>query len=63
MTILFLLVPLALALGFLFLGGFLFAARTGQLNDLETPALRALIDNSEEQGSRKKPAGLPKGTK
>lgn len=47
MTILFLLVPLALLLGFLFLLGFLLAARSGQLSDLETPAYRALIDETE----------------
>lgn len=48
MSVLLLLVPLALALGLCFLAGFLFAARGGQLRDLETPAYRALLEDLPE---------------
>jgi len=51
MSILFLLVPLALLLGLLALGGFLYAARSGQMENLDTPPLRALIDESETKGN------------
>ena len=47
MNILYLLIPLALLLGFTGLAGFLYAARSGQLDNLDTPPLRALIDESE----------------
>lgn len=48
MSVLLFLVPLALVLGLCFLGGFLFAARSGQLRDLETPAYRALLEEIPE---------------
>lgn len=51
MTILYLLIPLALALGLVSLLGFIYAARAGQMEDLETPALRALIDETERKES------------
>jgi cbb3-type cytochrome oxidase maturation protein len=47
MSILLLLIPLALALGVTALWGFLYSSRNGQFDDLETPAYRALIDESE----------------
>ncbi|MGE3262745.1 MAG: cbb3-type cytochrome oxidase assembly protein CcoS [Bacteriovoracia bacterium] len=49
MTILFVLMPLALLLGLGALAGFLLAARSGQFDDLETPALRALLDETEKE--------------
>ena len=49
MNILYLLIPLALLLGLCALSGFLIAAVRGQFEDLETPALRALIDDSERK--------------
>jgi cbb3-type cytochrome oxidase maturation protein len=51
MNILYLLIPIALLLGGSGLAAFLFAARRGQFDDLDTPAYRALLDDSE----RKKP--------
>lgn len=47
MSILLLLIPLALALGISALWGFLYSSSHGQFDDLETPAYRALIDESE----------------
>ncbi|MGZ3656235.1 MAG: cbb3-type cytochrome oxidase assembly protein CcoS [Bdellovibrionota bacterium] len=49
MNILYLLVPLALGLGVSALAGFIACARRGQFDDLETPAYRALIDDSERK--------------
>ncbi len=48
MNILFLLVPVALLLAAAGVGGFLWAARSGQFDDVETPALRMLIDDERE---------------
>lgn len=49
MSILYLLVPLALLLGSAALAGFCVAARKGQFDDLDTPAYRALLDDSERE--------------
>lgn len=49
MTILVVLIPLALLLGLGALASFLLAARSGQFDDLETPALRALLDETEKE--------------
>jgi cbb3-type cytochrome oxidase maturation protein len=49
MEVLIYLVPLALALG---LGGFLWALKTGQYDDLDGAAWRAIMDDEEEQGLR-----------
>jgi cbb3-type cytochrome oxidase maturation protein len=49
MTVLFVLVPLALLLAFGAVLAFLWATRSGQLDDLETPALRMLHD---DEGAR-----------
>lgn len=54
MSILYLLIPLALALGAGALLSFLRAAGRGQFDDLETPAYRALIDESERKNSNAK---------
>lgn len=47
MTIIAILLPLALLLAATFVAGFIWAARRGQYDDLETPAHRILIDDSE----------------
>lgn len=44
MTVLYVLVPLALLLAGGAVVSFLWAARSGQLDDLETPAVRMLHD-------------------
>jgi cbb3-type cytochrome oxidase maturation protein len=54
MNILYLLIPLALLLGGSALAGFILAVRNGQFDDLETPGLRALIDDSETQKGKKR---------
>lgn len=45
MNILYFLVPLALVLAGLSVFGFWWAARSGQFDDVRTPALRVLIDD------------------
>lgn len=45
MTVLFILVPLALIIAGSAVGAFLWAAKNGQLDDLETPAMRILEDD------------------
>jgi cbb3-type cytochrome oxidase maturation protein len=47
MNILFLLIPMALMLGGLFLYSFFWAVSDGQLDDLETPAHR-ILDHKDE---------------
>ena len=49
MNILVILVPLALLLGFTFLIYFLWANRSGQFDDLDTPALKMLNDDDDDK--------------
>lgn len=52
MSVLFIVLPLALILAGLGVAAFIWMARTGQLDDLETPAMRVLFDDesSDEPG-------------
>lgn len=45
MSVLYVLVPLALALVGVFVALFVWSSRSGQFDDLHTPALRALLDD------------------
>ncbi len=47
MSVLFLALPTALLLAAAFVAAFLWAARDGQLDDLETPALRVLHEEGD----------------
>ena len=66
MTILFVILPLAIALSALAVLAFLWATFKGQLDDLETPAVRLLCDELREpvrsaaQGQAAAPDGEPK---
>jgi cbb3-type cytochrome oxidase maturation protein len=53
MNILFLMIPMALLLGFGFLAAFLWANRQDQFEDLETPAMRILEDDNELKRQKK----------
>jgi len=57
-TVLYLLVPLALLTGGAAVVAFVWATRTGQLDDLETPALRILHDD-DPPGARPSPRRSP----
>ena len=54
MEIIFVLLPLSICLAVFALGGYLWSVHNGQLDDLETPAMRAIFDDQE----LKKPAEL-----
>ena len=45
MSVLYLLVPLALILVIVFVVAYVWSSRTGQFDDLTTPALRVLLDD------------------
>ncbi len=45
MSVLFIVVPLALVIVGVALAGYLWAVRSGQMDDLETPGLRVLRDD------------------
>ncbi len=57
MTIIYVLVPLALALSSFFLFAFFRAVESGQFEDLDTPAHRALYDSPSdfEKGNQNDP--------
>jgi cbb3-type cytochrome oxidase maturation protein len=46
-NIIFLMIPMALAFAVFFVVAFLWASSKGQFDDLETPALRILIDDKK----------------
>jgi len=48
-NILFVLVPIALLLAGLGVWAFAWAVRRGQFDDVETPAMRMLVDDEEEE--------------
>jgi cbb3-type cytochrome oxidase maturation protein len=45
MSVLYLLIPLALVLVIVFVAAYVWSSRTGQFDDLTTPALRVLLDD------------------
>ena len=47
MDTIFVLLPLALLIASIAVGFFIWAAKTGQFDDLETPAVRILFDDEE----------------
>jgi cbb3-type cytochrome oxidase maturation protein len=47
MDVVFVLLPLALLVAGIMLGLFVWAVRSGQYDDLETPAVRILLDDEE----------------
>jgi cbb3-type cytochrome oxidase maturation protein len=51
MNILYLLVPIALALAAVAVYGFVWAVRSGQYEDVDTPAIRMMIADDEKPTS------------
>ena len=45
MSVIYVVLPLALLLGGAFLAAFLWAVREGQFDDIDTPALRLVLDD------------------
>ena len=54
MIVIFLLIPLSIAIASVFLAGFIWAVRSGQFEDTCTPAMRPLLDEPAPP-----PAGEP----
>ncbi|MBI3569173.1 MAG: cbb3-type cytochrome oxidase assembly protein CcoS [Gemmatimonadetes bacterium] len=52
MSVLFVLIPLALALVAVFVALYVWSTRSGQFDDLQTPALRALLDERPSRPAR-----------
>ena len=66
METIFVLLPLALLIAAIAVGFFIWAARTGQFDDLETPAVRILFDDEEPRrpapaATLPAPSGAPGG--
>ena len=59
METIFVLLPLALLIAGIALGLFIWAARSGQFDDLDTPAVRILFDDEEPRPAGK---GIPSKT-
>lgn len=57
MTALFLILPLTLVFSGAAVAAYLWATRSGQLDDLETPPLRMLRDEGDSAASRRKAHG------
>ena len=54
MELVYVLLPLAVALAGVWVGLFIWAARKGQFDDLETPAMRVLFDDPPVRWSPEK---------
>ena len=47
MSVIFLLIPLSIVAAAIFLGGFIWAVRSGQYEDTCTPSMRLLMDDDK----------------
>ena len=56
METIFVLLPLALLIAAIAVGFFIWAARTGQFDDLDTPAVRILFDDEEPRPAPRPPS-------
>lgn len=59
MSVLFLLVPLAILLVAIFVGAYVWSTRTGQFDDLTTPAMRVVHDDAAAQRTPETPVSHP----
>lgn len=62
METIFVLLPLALLIATIAVGFFIWAASSGQFDDLETPAVRILFDDEEVAPRSGDPAGIRPAT-
>lgn len=49
MSVIFLLIPLSILIAVCFLGAFIWAVRSGQYEDTDTPAMRLLLEEKRRQ--------------
>lgn len=59
METIFVLLPLALLIAAIAVGFFIWAARSGQFDDLDTPAVRILFDDEEPRRRAAEPPAEP----
>ena len=59
MSVLLIMLPIALVLAGIGVWAFIAAARSGQFDDLDTPALRAVFDDDETPKPRTETRGDP----
>ena len=59
METIFVLLPLALLIAAIAVGFFIWAARTGQFDDLDTPAVRILFDDEEPRPTAASDSSAP----
>ncbi len=60
MTVLYIVLPIALLMAGGFLAAFIWCARTGQFDDVETPAMRILDSSSTKPAAGTAPESKPK---
>ncbi|MCA9279185.1 MAG: cbb3-type cytochrome oxidase assembly protein CcoS [Phycisphaeraceae bacterium] len=51
MDVLYIVIPLAVLLAAIALGAFIWSVKSGQFDDLDTPAIRAALDDDETSPS------------
>lgn len=61
MNIIYLLIPLSLVLVVFAIGAFFWAVRSGQFDDLHTPALKMLDDDNVQPAQKKTQNDVPTG--
>lgn len=59
MSALYVLIPLAMVFVFVAIGAFVWAARSGQWDDMETPRHRVLFDDEDAPPQRRAKPGAP----
>lgn len=53
MSAIWLVLPLAILFAGIAVGAFIWTVKSGQLDDLDTPAIRPLVDDAEEKAPRR----------
>lgn len=54
MEVIKILIPMAIIMGIVFVGFFIWSTKTGQFDDLDTPSKRILLDDENENSNKKK---------
>ena len=60
MAVLYIVLPLALIIAAAAVGAFIWMVRGGQMDDLDSPAVRMLYDDADSVGPRRPPAAAPR---
>jgi cbb3-type cytochrome oxidase maturation protein len=54
MEVIYILIAISIGVALMFLGSFLWAVKSGQFEDQDTPAIRMLFDNKTEKTPKSK---------